>query len=412
MDNFLIFSSLIVFTFCGYMVWPSRLNVVSHLTAGGSFISIFVPSIVVDVSRFYPKPVVDLYVNVLVVGMLSFLPLFILGFRAGRGYYTRFSFELMNEEQYEQRAIKITKYLMIGGVAGLIISYIGMGFIPVFAQDPISAKLFRGAYQEPYRRVAILFRSSFFILATIMPIACIIWYKYRYTFFLYLTVIAFSLMIMSLVRSSAFGGVALAVTIVMATKSRRHFALLMIGIVGMFICSAFFYHIVGARTLSGKEDFWQVVAASSPDIDDQLQFLVKFRDHPVYTYGKTIYGGLIPGHYKWNPSVYTLNVTAPTEDINNVSSGGIRLPLPLWGYVSFQWVGVVLFSGITAFLSGFSLRILKNWFEKFPSLLTRTICVVIFGTLFGFLVGFTSLNMYNIPPLLISLLYIYRFKWN
>jgi hypothetical protein len=409
-DSFLIFLSLMIFSFAGYILWPSRFNVVSHLSVGGSFIAIFVPTLILHIDERYPT-VVDLYLEVLMVGALCYLPAAILGFWSARRVQTKFSFDRLDECVYEGRTIRLTQRLLIFAIAGLAVSYLVMGFVPMFAREPIAAKLFRAQYQEPYRRVAVLFRASFYILATIMPIACIIWYKYRSRFFLYAILCALGLMVISLVRAGAFGGIVFAFAIIMAFKSRTHFALLMISMIAVFILSSFFYYIIGVRSFTGNENYWEVLAQGSSDIEDQLQFLVRFQENPVYTYGRTIYGGLIPGHYKWNPSVYTLSIIAPNEDINIVGSGGIRLPLPLWGYVSFQWLGVVVFSVSTGFLAGYFLRVLKNWFEKFPSILIRTVCVVVFGTLFGTIIGFSQLNMFNIPPLLICLMYIYRFKW-
>ncbi|WP_129715965.1 hypothetical protein [Pedobacter sp. SYP-B3415] len=411
MDNLIIFTSLLIFAFSSYIVWPSRQNVVSHLSVGGGFIAIFVPIVILNVKQDYPESVVALYVSVLLLGAVCYLPFFILGFAMAKGKTSKFTFDVLPEAVFEKRTVKLTQFLMLAGIAGLAISYAGMGFIPMFAKDPIAAKLFRAQYQAPYLRVAVLFRSSFYILATIMPIACIIWYKFRSGYFLLLVLAALVLMSFSLVRAGSFGGVVFAITIVMSLKSRKHFIILMFGIIGIFIMSSFFYYIIGVRTFTSNDNFWKILAAGSSDIQDQFEFLVKFEDNPVFTYGRTIYGGLIPGHYKWNPSVYTLSIIAPTEDINQVGSGGIRLPLPLWGYVSFKWIGVVLFCVSTGFLNGYFLRILKNWFAKFSSILIKTVCITAFGSIYGTIINFTQLNMFFMPPLVIILLYVYRFKW-
>lgn len=412
LESILIFISLSIFTFSGYLVWPSRYNILAHTSAAASFISIFVPTLILDVQKDYPGPVVQLYIWTLLVGVICFFPGVVLGFISARNIQTTFSFDVMGERLYEKRIIRLTKFLLLSGVFGLIISYIGMGFMPIFAADPIAAKLFRGPYQAPYLRVAILFRPSFFILSTIMPIACIIWYKYRSPIFFFGIVAGLFLMIASLARSGAFGGIVFAFTIIMALKSRFHFVVLMIILVGIFILSSFFYYIIGVRTFSGQENIWEVVVAGAPDIQDQLHFIDRFNENPIWTYGRTMYGGLIPGHYKWNPSVYTLSIVAPTEDINDVGSGGLRLPLPLWGYVSFQWTGVVLFCFITGILNGIFLRILKTWATKFKSELVIATATIAFGTVFGTnIVGFTLLNMYFLPPTFVMLFYLYRFKW-
>jgi hypothetical protein len=318
------------------VVWPSRYNVITHGYVAGGFISIIVPSLILNVPDKYPQSVVDLYTRILVVGAIFFIPGLIAGFAYGRRVTTSFSFEIMRTVDYEERAIKITKVLMITGVLGLTLSYIGMGFMPLFAAEPIAAKLFRGQYQEPYLRVAILFRISFFLISTITPIACIIWYKIRSKIYLLLITAGLFLMIASLQRSGAFSGVVFAFIVIMSFKSRLKFAILMVILVGVFILSSFFYYIVGVKTFNGDENVWEVIGASSPDIDDQLQFMVNFDQNPVWTYGQTMYGGLVPGHYKWNPSVYTLSIIAPGRDVNDVGSGGVT--------VTFAFMGLCFFS--------------------------------------------------------------------
>ena len=384
---------------------------VQHLGVGGSFVATVVPAFILHVQDQYPQEIVDLYVQILLVGVLALLPGLILGFMMGKGRTTNFSFDIMASPDYELRVISLTKTLLTIGIAGLVISYAVMGFIPLFAADPISAKLFRGPYQAPYLRVAVLYRASFFILSTIIPIAFIIWYKTKKPFFLFSVIAVVVLMAMSLARSGAFSGIILALAIIMSFKSRFTFAVLMLMLIGIFIGSAFFYYIIGIRTFDANVNIWRVLNAGTPDIEDQLNFMIRFQESPVWTYGRTIYGGLIPGHYQWNPSVYTLNIVAPGIDINEVGSGGLRLPLPMWGYVSFKWIGVVLFSFVTGLMGGFFLQLLKNWIQKFDSIILRATAVVIFVTVFGNLVNFATFNMYFIPPIVVMLFYMYRFKW-
>lgn len=411
MDSLVIGVSLLIFALAGYLLWPSRYNVVQHLGVGGSFVAIIVPAFILRVQDDYPPEIVDLYVQILLVGVLALLPGLILGFMMGKGRTTNFSFDIMASPDYEVRVISLTKTLLTIGIAGLVISYAVMGFIPLFAADPISAKLFRGPYQAPYLRVAVLYRASFFILSTIIPIAFIIWYKTKKPFFLFSVIAVVVLMAMSLARSGAFSGIILALAIIMSFKSRFTFAILMLMLIGIFIGSAFFYYIIGIRTFDDNVNIWRVLNAGTPDIEDQLNFMIRFQESPVWTYGRTIYGGLIPGHYQWNPSVYTLNIVAPGIDINEVGSGGLRLPLPMWGYVSFKWIGVVLFSFVTGLMGGFFLQLLKNWIQKFDSIILRATAVVIFVTVFGNLVNFATFNMYFIPPIVVMLFYMYRFKW-
>jgi oligosaccharide repeat unit polymerase len=410
LDSFLICISLLILSLSGYILWPSRYNALQHLAVGGSFVSIVVPALILNVQDQYSNAIVDLYTRILVVGTIAFVIGLFIGYIIGVDIKTHFSYNIMEEHDYEKRVVKITTNLMLAGIIGLAISYLVMGFIPMFAEDPISAKLFRGQYQQPYIRVAVIYRASFYIIATIMPITCIIWYKYRSKLVLFTIIAALVLMAMSLTRSGAFTGVVIAFAIVMAFKSKLHFFILMTLLIGIFVLSSFFYYIVGVRTYTGEKNVWEIITAGTPDIPDQLDFLTRFDEAPDWTYGRTVYGGLVPGHYKWNPAVYTLIMVNPGQDINDIGSGGLRLPLPMWGYVSFEWIGVIGFSIFTGIFSGIFIRIVKRTFQQFESILIRTVVLIAFGTVFGILVGFTQLSMYGVPPAIVSLFYLYRFR--
>jgi hypothetical protein len=394
----------------GYILWPSRLNILPHLAVGGSFVSIVVPALILNVQDAYPADIVTFYTTIITIGAIAYVIGNVYGFIHGRGLRTSFSFDVMDAESYEIRAIKLTKNLMTIGVVGLVLSYMVMGFVPMFAENPIAAKLFRGPYQAPYSRVSIVYRASFYIVATIMPIACIIWYRYKSRQFLFLILAVLVLMAVSLQRSGAFMGIVLAFAIVMSIKSKTHFIILMVILITVFVFSAFFYYLIGINSYRDDLNVWQIISAGTPDISDHLDFLAHFDQNPVWTYGRTIYGGLIPGHYQWNPAVYTLTMVNPGADINEIGSGGLRLPLPVWGYVAFGYPGAILFSLLTGVLGGFFLRILKDIFIRFDSIVIRTIGIVAFGTVVSILVNFTQLNMFLLPPAFVCLFYLYRFK--
>jgi hypothetical protein len=410
LDSFLLCISLIILSLGSYIVWPSRYNALQHLAVGGSFVSIVVPAAILQVHHGYNADVVSLYINILVIGAIAYVLGLLLGDINGGGIKTNFSYDVMDSEPYEARVVSITKVLLVTGIAGLLLSYAVMGFMPIFAADPISAKLFRGQYQAPYSRVSIIFRASFFILSTIMPIACIIWYKYRSRFFLIAIVASLLLMTASLARSGAFTGIVIAFAIVMSFKSRTHFIILMTMLIGVYVLSSFFYYLVGIRSYSEDTTIWQIITAGTPDIPDHLDFLTRFMERFDWTYGRTMYGGLIPGHYKWNPAVYTLVMVNPGADINDIGSGGLRLPLPLWGYVSFGWSGVIVFSFFTGMIGGAFVKMLKDMFKRFSSIVIRTIGFIALGSIVGIFASFSTLSIYTLPPAFVCLFYLYRIR--
>lgn len=416
MEAFLIFISLTTFSLGSYFIWFSRYNVLAHLSIGFCFIAYFVPAVILDTPKYFDPKTVSTYVNLLIVGALFYIIGLFIGFN-GKIKKTRLSFDTLPEYEYEKRAIKITKTLLSVGIVLLSLSYLLMGFIPMFAADPISAKFFRGVYQAPYQRVAILFRSSFYILSTIIPICVLISYKNRDKFIITGTILAIVLMMVSLSRGPAFTGFLLGVSIIMSFKSAFHFKLLIILMFVIYAFSSIFYFLIGVKTFEdtaivSTNSYWELISGGSPDIAEQIWFVEKFFEQPIWTSGKTIFGGLVPGHYKWNPSVYTLNVIAPDVDVNDIGSGGLRLPVPIWGFVSFKWPGVILFCILSGFLQGKFTRYNKIWIERHTSLITRSIVIVVTGTVFGTLINFYLLSIYALPPLFILLFYIYRFRFS
>lgn len=387
----------------------------THLTVGATFIASFVPSLILHVQDKVPSHVVDLYVKIISIGAVFYVVGLYVGFSI-KPVNLKISFNVLPADVYEKRVLKITKGLLLFGTVGLAISYLAMGFAPIFASDPIAAKFFRGQYQAPYMRVASLYRTSFFVLSSIITISFVVWYVYRKQFYLYATLAAVVLMFMSLSRSPAFTGLLLSIAIIMSFKSKFHFKILIAGIVSLFLLSSVFYYAIGVKSFEeeakngNSTDFWEVIGASAPDEADQLQFLEMFQQNPKWTYGQTIYGGLIPNHYKWNPSVYTLSVVTPYADLNEVASGGLRLPVAMWGYVSFEWIGVIIFCSIAGMIRGILLKYTKYWINNHSSLLIRAVIIFINVALFEQFAEFYTLSIYYVPPAMLSLLFLYRFQ--
>jgi hypothetical protein len=403
---------------CGtYLVWPSRYNVMAHLNVGFVFIAYFIPAVILKDQNDYSERTVSLYTLILFVGAISFIIGLYSGFLIKPVRFSNFSFALLDFEVYKKRIIKITKIFLIVGIIGQSIGYLMMGFVPAFAADPVAAKFFRGVYQVPFY-VSIVYLSSFFILTTITPIAIIVWYNNkRKKLFLFGAITAIVLMMVSLSRGPAFSGVVLAVAIIMSFKNKWTFWLLIILLISIYLLSSVFYFVVGVKDFADvssnfKDDhlFWRVVSAGTVDITDQLTFLDFFNKDPIWTYGRTILGGLIPSHYEWNPAVYTLKIVNPGEDVTAVISGGLRLPAPLWGYVSFQWIGVVIFCFLSGFLKGLLLKFTKYWMLKSRSILIATVIILINVSIFAQISDFFILSIYALPPIFVLMFYAFRIK--
>jgi hypothetical protein len=389
----------------------------AHLNLGFIFIAYFIPAVILEDQNDFPQNIVSLYVLILLIGSVCFVAGLYTGFSIKPVRLSNFSFILLDKEIYKKRIIKTTKVFMISGIIGLSCAYLLMGFVPVFAADPVAAKFFRGVYQVPFY-VSMVYYSSFFILTTVTPIAIIIWYNYkRKNLFLIGSITAVLLMMVSLSRGPAFSGVVLAVAIIMSFKNKRTFWLLIIFLISIYLLSSVFYFMVGVRDFENvstnfKDDhlFWRVVSAGTIDIQDQLNFLDFFNKDPIWTYGRTIVGGLVPSHYMWNPAVFTLRVTRPGEDITTLISGGLRLQTPMWGYVSFQWIGVVIFCFVSGFIKGLLLKFTKYWIYRSQSILIAAIIIIINISIFTPISDFFTLSIYTLPPAFVLIFYAFRVK--
>jgi oligosaccharide repeat unit polymerase len=417
MQGFLIFLCSSVFMCGTYLVWPSRYNVMAHLNLGFIFIAYFIPAVILKDQNDYANDTVSLYTLILGVGAICFIIGLYSGFLIKPIRASNFSFSFLDADVYKQRIVKITAQFLIIGIIGQSFGYLLMGFVPAFAADPVSAKFFRGPYQVPFY-VSIIYLSSFFILTTITPIAIIVWYtNKKKKLFLLGAIVAIILMAVSLSRGPAFSGLVLAIAIVMSFKNRLTFTLLIVLLVGVYLLSSVFYFVVGVRDfadVSGnfKDDhvFWRVVSAGTVDITDQLTFMDFFKKDPVWTYGRTILGGLVPSHYQWNPAIYTLSIVNPGEDPTTLVSGGLRLPAPIWGYVSFQWFGVIIFCFLSGFLKGILLKFTKYWIFKSGSMLIATVLIVINISVFAQISDFFILSIYALPPLFVLAFYTFRIR--
>ena len=417
MQGILIFLCSSIFMCGTYLVWPSRYNVMAHLNVGFILIAYFIPAIILQDQNEFSADIVSLYVRILVLGAIFFVIGLYSGFSIKPVRLANFSFIYLDKELYKKRIIKITRILLITGVIGMAFGYLLMGFVPAFAADPVAAKFFRGPYQVPFY-VSIVYLSSFFILTTITPIAIVIWFtNKKKNLFLIGTITAVTLMICSLSRGPAFGGVVLAVAIIMSFKNRKTFILLIVVLISVYVFSSVFYFIIGVRNLTevsssfkDDHDFLRIISAGTIDIQDQLNFLRLFNPNPIWTYGRTVLGGLVPSHYEWNPSVYTLKIVNSGQDINTIISGGLRLQTPMWGYVSFQWVGVATFCLISGFLKGLLLKFTKYWIYKSQSLLIATVIIVINISIFAQVSDFFTLSIYALPPTVVLIFYAFRVR--
>lgn len=406
MDKFLIVVSLSSFSVFLYVVWFNRWNIPAHTGVAFAVVAYIIPGWLTDYIDQYNRVLVSIYAEILSMGACFFLLGILLGKyvpypKLGRSILlTQERFRLVFTEKIDRRARKIA----IIAILGMFFSFLIMGFIPAFAEDKLSAKFFRGGYKEAYDRVAIIYRSCHFALSLLIVILLALWIDTKKRLFLLLALTASAVLMLSLTRSPAVTGMLTWLGLIMARKriSPIFYVLLMtfsygVGGISFFIFSESDFGGMDLKNL------WISIAQGTSDIIDQLNFLSAFLADEKYTYGRTVLGGLVPGNYEWNPSVWTLSVLNVTDDVSEIASGGLRLPPPLWGYVNFGWVGVALFCLIHGVVSGWAIKFLRRYIAG-GTVTHSAIIISFYMTFWGFFINFFRMSFYSVLQIGILLL--------
>ncbi|WP_029280993.1 O-antigen polymerase [Pedobacter sp. R20-19] len=423
------FLALTIFLLGTYLIWFDKRNIVNHFGIGACFVAYLVPICVVDFSQYQSKSILSLYTLINTVGALSYVIGLYIGSKVYRikflDVFLKFNLfaTTLSNVEVQNRLKKIIYYVYLSGIVGIIISYLIMGFLPIFAADPFAAKFFKGAYQAPYHRVAYIYRTSRQFVEIGLPLVCLEVISRRKIKDIVFLVLGVLLIVASLNRSTMLAGILLAMSIVISLKKRNTpFVIYVIFLLLTVVSgSALYYIITMFSSQNGFSDyqlgsnFFEAIAFGSPDITDQLNFLARFENGKYeLTYGLTYWGGLIPFNYKYNPSSWTLYILNDTNDISEISSGGLRIPVSLWGYTSFGWFGVVLLPFISALFTGYIVRRYKIIINSLPygkeSYLQFFFIIFVFMNIAGIFMNFYLLSIYSLPSIVIYYIIIRNLK--
>jgi hypothetical protein len=403
-----------------YLVWPSRYNVLAHLSVGFFPVAYLIPVAVVGVHRDFPGEIVERYAAVVALGGAFY----VVGLAAGAAVPTLarlripYAFVALPTPWFEARTLLLLKWLAWAALLGIGVSYAVMGFVPAFAENPLVAKFFRGEYQEPYQRVAVLFRLSYFTLATLIPVLLAAWYVTRRRSMLVYAVLGALAIALTLTRGTVLAG---ALTFLGLLVAARHGRVAFAAYIGFLVLvyslgSAVFYLIYLALDMQvggfyETETIWHVIGSGAPDVQDQLLFLRAYVDQgQPWTYGKTFIGGLIPGNFPWNPSVWSLEVVNPKAAIADIGSGGLRLPAPIMGYTAFGWTGALIVPCLSGFIMGRVMRFTRRFVRGDP-LLQSAVALNLSATLGVQVSQFYWLSMYALVSAAVAGVLAYHIVW-
>lgn len=411
----LLFSFCVLF--CGtYIVWPSRWNVPAHMQVGFALVAYIIPSLLADTLVSFPRDLVEMFALIMAIGAVSYLVGLVAGAQLPSLRITnlRFAFTRMSDADYSCFVARRVTPLVALAVIGMAGSFAIMGFVPLFARNPLMAKFFRGDYQQSYRTVAIPFRISYSTIVTLWPILFVLWYRTRRLSHLLLLAISWAAIMVTLTRGPMGAGVLLALGLIAASKGRGTTVGYVLLVLSVYILGSLAYYLLGLF-LSNKglifyaNGFGNRIASGAPDLADALNFLAAFLSHPSLTYGRTFMGGLVPYHYRWNPAIWSLQVLNSTENIENIVSGGLRLPVPLIGYTAFGYPGVISVSFLSGLFMGYGSRFAQRYVRG-GSLLRAVVAVSLYNTVVYQMSTFYWLSLYNLPAIAVVLLMTYRVK--
>jgi hypothetical protein len=354
-------------------------------------ITYIIPTLIIpEIISGFNTDIVKLYRDILVVGAVFYLVGMILGNKLGYRkkrkllLWRRFSTDI-----YLKKVSRLTVILTFFAVSGLIICFFLMEHIPLFAKDVFAAKFHKGIYHILYQRVSILFRICHGILPFTIPLLVVLWFYYRkkilYTILL---ILSLTVMIFCATRGLAFIGLVVGFGI-LSTHKRHFFKYYLLFLLLIYGVGSSFFYILNISTydLDANASIFEIMVRGAPDVFDHLGFLTAFLDHPEYTYGRTFWGGFLLGEYYWNPAVWALHII-DGGDVKNVMSGGLRLPVAIWGYVSFSWIGVVFISLISGFLTGIFIKKTKRILHETDNIIPQLLAIILYMQVYSFLSNF------------------------
>ncbi len=366
MGSYLYISILLYFgteLFLPILLWPSKRNTNFFISLPAYIVAYFGGSLyLIDWARMeygIENDVQEFYAIILLLGTFLYLICFILGF-----FQKNYIYKILDQlyqcvyPTHEKKLYIFGNILGITAILLFCISFYGMGFIPIFAENPFAAKYMADEYQDLYVAFAIPYRTAI-NLSGIALTLLVIRFLRKKQWITGLLIIGVLICLIFTMRRGIMASTVIAVIFsYMACKSRMKFSFWCICFLVIFCFGSalndIFYYFIGINQQIGMES----VLLGMPDIADHLLFLQKWLSgNWEYTFGTNFFGGLFPYHSEYNLAVLTLKVIGAKA--GEVASGGFRLSLPIIGYLSFGWIGIIVIVAVNAYIGGSILRFKK-----------------------------------------------------
>lgn len=348
---------------CGQILfWRRRDNVLGYVQ-GGLFLSTFLlPLLGTTIVDQFSEEVVQLYSTILLVGAAATIAgLFLgaaLGNRKARNPPLTFIQPLVTGDTFKLILVR-TRILAIVGLGSLVGAYAILGYVPILEADRVSAKYGVGQYAASFARGAIPYNFALAVASTALPVMLVILFKRRRLLDLCLAGGLLLGLILSLSRTLAFSGVLLFV-VALAFERRIRPVIILAIVSGTFIAGALVNEFFFPPQGTGFDTFASRVATNAPDLPEQLGFLRGFELRGEVRRGWALVGGLALGKGNLDPASYTVRTLTGFDNVELFPSGGLRLPAPIWGFVSFGLTGAGLWSFLSGFFIGWGTTRLRN----------------------------------------------------
>lgn len=396
-ERILITSSFLVILVGHALLWKRRDNVLGYV-AGGLFLAFFlIPLLFTDVLEVPREETVALYSRILVVGAAAYLVGLAFGGVIGnRKTRDGLTFSRSLGTGMVRRIVFVRgRLLAIVSAGSLVFGYAMLGYVPLTAADRMAAKYGVGPYAAGFDRGGQYFLFGLAMGTAALPIILALWYRQRRILDLALGLVLAVGLLASLSRTSAFTGLLLFFVAIAVQK--RVSPLLILTMVTAFYLSGELTNEVFFRADDQTGgSMLRRVASGPPDVREHLLFLGRYELIGEQTRGRTILAGLVPGNRYWEPSRFTLRTVTGSPHVDSIPSGGLRLPGPLWGYVSFGFVGVLIWSFLAGLFAGWGTARLKHLLqparEKSDYYLNLIIAAVFYSGTFGALSTFYMAN--------------------
>jgi hypothetical protein len=373
--------SYAIFCFGPYLVWPSRWNVVGHFQLGFFFVAYFIPLLWTDVADSVSHGTFNLYTSIMALGAGAYLLGLPVGFLVPRysvtGHRLLANPKLAYSSFFRRRVVTV----MFCATLGLILSFIIMGYVPMFAADPLAAKYAHDDYQAGFLRASLIFGPSFLAFVSFLPLLIVICAQTRAASLIFL-------LLLGLAAAGAYmrrGDIGISVIaglgiLVAAKRGRMAFVwylalvifLLWIGTLANYLLNTYF--AVKTGDFQNGEELSELTAIGAPDVSEGLRFFESFeQQREPKTYGAQFLGGLIPFQSltlswiplaSYSPGFWAMGVLYGIDDqkyIRNIGGGGPRIAAPISGYCAFGWLGGFAMSALSGFVTGYLAKFAKRY---------------------------------------------------